>query len=449
MYSLKVVPSEPTKLTVEEHKKYVTVRKLLKEYEKCKGSSPDLRNLNYANEEMKKFVKDYRRELKECNVDYIFSYSTDNRVWSKMPGMKKIDWKFNISEFSDRSILKNAKHEMIHKSLFLGFGKPKMEWFKEMKQRIQETYQECRKKARTPRVQNRERGHSSIGRLTYKICGGVVYHKPMQLLRGESPRGRIDKSTGVIMKFLKSRDKHVVFDEKKPQTKDNYIGVEIEFFCDLDKDDLSFKLYEADLGKYVCLKEDGSIQQDAGTFDHEVCVLAKEKEIYNVIKQVSKVLRESNARVNKSCGLHVHLDMRNRDHEIAFHNLVSSQNLLFAMNPFSRQAGTFCKRVETKDFKKAQSGDRYFGINASAHEKHNTIEIRLHSGTIMDDKINNWIKLLVSIVNKKEAIKQSLPSLKPFIKEFDIDTKLAKYIFERIGKFSGEDKKNLEEKGAA
>lgn len=449
MYSLKVIPSAPTKLNEEEYLKYKTCRNLLKEYDKYKDSTTDLRNIHYASEEMRKFVKEYRARLKESRIEYVFSYKPKHRVWSKMPGMDKIEWSFSVSSFNNNSILLNKKHEMKHKALFLGREKTKIEWFKEMKQHIREVFQRARQDARKLRVQRKERNTSKFGRLRYNMCGAVIYNKTIPLKRGESSRGKIVNDMGVIMKFLKSKDKHIVFEEKRPQTKDNYIGVEIEFFCDLDKEDLSFSLMAAGLGKFVCLKEDGSIQQEGSTFDHEVCVLAKEKEIHNVIKDLCAVLKQANAKVNKSCGLHVHLDMRNRDHEIAFHNLASAQNVLFAMNPFSRQAGTYCKRVETKDFKKAASGDRYFGINAQSHEKHNTIEIRMHSGTVIDEKINNWIKLLLAIIAKKEAVVRSSTSLKAFIKQYDIDNKLGKYIFERIAKFAGEDKKNAEERGAA
>lgn len=449
MYTLKVVPSQPKKLMYDDHVKYMTVRGLLKEYNLKKDIASDMRNLHYAAEEMRTFIKDYRSKLKQCNVDYVFSYQTKNRVWAKVVG--KIEWKFPVSTLISKSIMLNRRHELKHKNLFVNHGKTKMDWFKEMKQHVRDKYQQAKQRARQLRTTRREKNISKIGsRIRYEVCGGVVHRKvSIPLKRGESPRGRKINEMGVIMRFLKSAEKHVVFDEKKPQTKDNYIGVEIEFFCDLDREDLSFKLYEAGLGKHVCLKEDGSINQDDGTFDHEVCILAKEKDIYSVVKDVSEVLRLSNAKVNKSCGLHVHLDMRSRDHEIAFHNLICSQNVLYAMNPFSRQAGTYCKRVETKDFKVAASGDRYFGINATAFAKHKTIEIRIHSGTIMDEKINNWIKLLLAISSKKEAVKQSSSSLKGFLKEYDVDSKLGKYIFERVAKFAGEDKKNAEEKGAA
>jgi hypothetical protein len=123
------------------------------------------------------------------------------------------------------------------------------------------------------------------------------------------------------------------------------------------------------------------------------------------------------------------------------------------MNPFSRQSGSYCRRQDTKDFAVAAGGGirdaRYFGINAAAHAKHNTIEIRMHSGTVQADKINKWIDLLLLIIAKKELVKKATSTLRAFIKQYDIDADLGVYIAERMAKFIGEDKKEVEERGAA
>jgi hypothetical protein len=424
----------------------MSVRKLLKEYNKTHTNNID--ELEYAQNEMKQFIRKFRKELKECKTEYKFSYVVKNRSWKYLFG-DSISHSFEINTFHDSSILKNFRHEMVHKNLFFSQEKPKIEWFKEINQKIQDNYRKKKIQKRSLRVQSRTGVNKNGDQVQYKVCGAVMYQRPKQLKRGESPKTHVSYDKEMIMKLMKSRDKQVIFEEKKPKTKDNYIGIEIEFFCDLDRDDLSYQLANEGLGKYVALHTDGSIQQDAGTFDHEICILAKEKEIFGVVKDVCKVLQDANARVNKSCGLHVHLDMRNRDHKTAFYNLASSQNALFAMNPFSRQAGTYCKRIDTKDFAKAACQDRYFGINAQAYEKHKTIEIRIHSGTIMEDKINNWVKILMAIVNKPEKVEKSASTLLEFVTQFDIDKKLTKYIYERVSKFAGEDKRGVEERGVA
>jgi hypothetical protein len=434
--------------------RYKTVRHLLAEYNKNKEVVKSIKNVEYACAEMQKWIKDFRYQQKEVRSVYKIDYDIKNRTWKKMIG--KVNYDFEVLAPLDKSIVNNVRHLKLHKGLIqLSDKATKFEQLKHFKKNIREKFQQARRDARKMRVHRRSKHLSKLGiNIAYEVCGGVMHNRMQPVFkRGESPRDYMNKEMGAFMKFLKSKDKQIVFQEKKPQTKDNYIGCEIEFFCDLNQEDLSFKLFEHGLGKNVCLKTDGSIRTEDGMYPHEVTILAKEKDIYEVIEQVSKVLLAANAKVNKSCGMHVHLDMRNRDHVVAFHNLVSAQNILFAMNPFSRQSGSYCKRQETKVFNEAINGGgrdmRYFGINATAHAKHNTIEVRIHSGTVQASKINNWIKLLLLITNKKEAIKRAASTLRGFIKQYDVDAELGMYIASRMAMFVGEDKREIEERGAA
>src|SRR4029077_16447497 len=55
-----------------------------------------------------------------------------------------------------------------------------------------------------------------------------------------------------------------LYDYKKPITKENHFGIELEFFCKADQNKLAVDLYKAGMGPYVTLKDDGSIQPPAG-----------------------------------------------------------------------------------------------------------------------------------------------------------------------------------------
>jgi len=189
---------------------------------------------------------------------------------------------------------------------------------------------------------------------------------------------------------------------KVPSTADRYVGVEMEIISKMDYNQLSTELAMAGLEGHVNVTSDGSIHRtSAYPHPHELRILAKEKELVRVIKGVCKILRGKTS-VNKSCGLHVHLDMRNRNADAAYANLFASQALLYAMCPKTRLVNNFCKPANayTKMGRASQSGDRYYGINASAFQRHKTIEIRIHSGTINALKIINWVKLLIQIADK-------------------------------------------------
>jgi hypothetical protein len=190
--------------------------------------------------------------------------------------------------------------------------------------------------------------------------------------------------------------------QKFPINEDRYVGIEMEVISKLDVATLSAEFGIAGLENYVNVVGDGSIRPStAYPHPHELRILAKEKEFVRVIKQVCKILH-GHTSVNKSCGLHVHLDMRKRNPDVAYANLFSSQALLYAMCPKTRLQNNYCKPSNTysKMVNAAQTADRYHGINASAFNRHKTIEIRIHSGTVNAFKIINWVKLLIQIADK-------------------------------------------------
>lgn len=234
---------------------------------------------------------------------------------------------------------------------------------------------------------------------------------------------------------------------KKPRGKDNYVGVEIEFFAPIESGPLWKRFSEAKLGKYLHLKDDGSIDvpakyQESDDYDadyeelpctkcshrcgmskvtccscgglltqpkarkkiqvhesHELAILVKQSEMEDVVKRVCKILQDSEAKVNASCGLHVHLDMRNREPSKAYANLVLTQPLLFRLVTKGRKRSGYCDEVsQGTSFESMTHGGRYHTINASAYEKFKTIEVRMHHGTIDGEKIVNWICLLLETI---------------------------------------------------
>lgn len=280
--------------------------------------------------------------------------------------------------------------------------------------------------------------------ITYNVSGGVIYMPEVR--------------EGVYVKFLKEQEKRIVFSNKTPkELSQNYVGVEIEFLSNISPDELGLKLYQAGLGRFVTLKEDGSIKCSHGNYPsncnehkvkeyaHELCVIAKEGEYVDILKKACKVLEEVKATVNKSCGMHTHIDMRNRNPDMAYQNLISSQHILLKMNPASRTE-KFAKKNNQRNFQEATvrggntggnyDEERYYGINAKSFPKHQTIEIRFHAGTIDFTKITNWVAILLKIVNHSEAIVKSFISINTFCKQYDIEDSLKAYIDERIKKFA-------------
>jgi hypothetical protein len=292
---------------------------------------------------------------------------------------------------------------------------------------------------RTLRKRNKSIRHEGFKcNISYDITGGVI-NMP-------------NVTEGIYLKFLKDNESKIVFTRKSPKegSKDNHVGIELEFLCKATSDKLGLKLYEAGVGKYVTLKTDPSIKcshesspSDCGQcnnkiFSHELCIIVNEVNYKDVMKSVCEVLNKEDAVINKSCGMHVHIDCRNRDAEKVYQNLFSSQNVLLRMNPKSR-IEKWAKKNDERDFKIASNGhsrdDRYYAINAMAFQKYGSIEIRVHSGTVDYTKITNWVSLLVSIANCSERYVRSFNTIKTFCTRFSISETLQTYIEERISKF--------------
>lgn len=183
-------------------------------------------------------------------------------------------------------------------------------------------------------------------------------------------------------------------DHKLPSDNSEYVGIEIECVTPANAD-LS-KLWP--FAKYVNVGSDGSINYGRNEEGTEIRVCVKRGEVRKVVPELLKALRDLGARVNKSCGLHVHLDQRNNPNVAeTYQKLVRAQSLLYAIVPQSRRENSYCKRTRNYNFNDARHGDRYHAINAAAYGRYHTIEVRLFGGTLDGDKIVNWIETLYGI----------------------------------------------------
>jgi hypothetical protein len=139
----------------------------------------------------------------------------------------------------------------------------------------------------------------------------------------------------------------------------------LEFISKKDQSFICDKLHEAGLARHVHMHGDGSIQVTADyKYAHEMNILVKQSEYKEIVKRICEVLNgQCEVSVNKSCGLHVHIDMRKRDVNKCFHNLVTMQQFLYAMLPAARRNSKYSYPVKGT---KIQNRDRYHGVNAEA-----------------------------------------------------------------------------------
>lgn len=260
------------------------------------------------------------------------------------------------------------------------------------------------------------------------------------------------KSTGSILKLLTGRYDATKYHEVPKHQLGQWVGVEIECFIPLDdfgndSSDLNRFLKREILNrkiKYVRLQSDGSIECSDDYQAMEITIITNINDMSN-LKKLCELLKEIKADVNRTCGLHVHLDQRDATTKIVgnrAYRLNNSIELLAKMVPASRRKNTYCKLEKTT----MSTSDRYYAINTTAYEKYNTLEVRLHSGSTDYVKISNWIKLLYGI-SRSELIKRSdnyvVDSLESLIRLVPLELEVYNYVDARVRKFQGETQTTL------
>lgn len=134
------------------------------------------------------------------------------------------------------------------------------------------------------------------------------------------------------------------------------------------------------------------------------------------LKKVCKVINEAGAKVNKSCGLHVHFGAK--DFTLAqwvriIRNYAALESIIDSFMPMSRRGdnNVYCHSIAApamslanmnvtsmRDIRDAFRCDRYHKVNVMSFIRHNTIEFRHHSGTTDFTKIEMWINFLRGLI---------------------------------------------------
>lgn len=163
---------------------------------------------------------------------------------------------------------------------------------------------------------------------------------------------------------------------------------------------------------------DSSIQGDKG-FEVVSPILQGEEGLRQV-KVVMDTLTAIGAKVNKSCGLHVHFgaqDLELKHFKNLFKRWVKFEDCFDALMPESRREDNniYCRSIRNRfgsdrvqainnaifAIEKADSitglyetvagCNRYYKLNLGSYARHGTIEFRHHSGTVEAEKAINWI----------------------------------------------------------
>lgn len=223
---------------------------------------------------------------------------------------------------------------------------------------------------------------------------------------------------------------------KVPATGEPHISVEIE--CGVpDVLALNADLAAAGLGRYVNHGSDGSVSVRS-RHSSELRVSAPETKLKEVLTKTCEALRKNGAKVNASCGLHVHIDCRARNWRVVYDRLYKAKHWLYACVAPSRANNSYAKPPSAEP----NMGDRYTAINATSAVKHGTIEVRLHHGTTNAKKILNWVRLLLAIVDGPD-VSVCPRNLLEFATLYDLPLDLITWIAQRAETLGGAKREKL------
>ena len=214
---------------------------------------------------------------------------------------------------------------------------------------------------------------------------------------------------------------------------DRTFGIEIEAYgC--DSHELARRITEAGVhttyeGYNHTTREHWKIVYDAslnGRNSFEVVSpVLKGEEGIRQLEIVTRILNEMDAKVNRSCGLHVHIgveDYKLKDWKRLFKNYIKMETTIDAFMPLSRRGNSnqYCRSLKKSNYKQKidnssnlrelqntlVNGNRYHKLNTQAYWRQKTVEFRQHSGTVNFDKISNWVRFTMRLTefSKKETV---------------------------------------------
>ena len=129
---------------------------------------------------------------------------------------------------------------------------------------------------------------------------------------------------------------------------------------------------------------------------------------FSQLQKVCQALNEMRAQVNRTCGVHVHLNSTDMSIEQiinVFDRYADAEAEIDAMMPRSRRNSRWCANCVKGTFRNhntkrsvAGGAGRYYKVNLTNIAERGSIEFRQHSGTTEFVKIANWISILMQFV---------------------------------------------------
>ena len=162
--------------------------------------------------------------------------------------------------------------------------------------------------------------------------------------------------------------------------------------------------YHEDGSVYCSGGCDGGCNHNGAEF---VTVPASGDRFEALIRGACADLLRAGGRVNGRCGLHLHFDLTDSTEtkrRRVWRAWRAVEGVMMLCVGQSRRSNHFCQPVGAYT-----SHDRYQALNLqSAYRRHQTVEVRLHHGTLNADRIIKWAALCLRVVEATEVQTRAL-----------------------------------------
>src|SRR3990167_9189469 len=204
-------------------------------------------------------------------------------------------------------------------------------------------------------------------------------------------------------------------------TSRRFVGMEFEMFHHTHNTDRPLDL-SRDWRLLNCgIAEDGSISSRANIEIKTPPAQGDDAVLW--AKAIGTIAPAYGMVVNKSCGLHVHVDIRDFNSvavkRVGLLGLLVEPVLYAALPPeraYSMSSPLHINRKallevlqETAAVKSVwykDQGGRHIGMNLAARERHGTLEFRYHSGTLNPTKVLHWLRICTGVVDAAASPRQ-------------------------------------------
>lgn len=212
------------------------------------------------------------------------------------------------------------------------------------------------------------------------------------------------------------------------------LGIELEFLANRGSDITNWDSDDFPTSPWLYFKGDGSIRPNN---EHEVTVAHQELTFFmnsqsgkdwGTIKSVLNNMVASGAKINNSCGNHVHIDMRHKTNSSA---LRTASKLRDAINSWAHRTVSYNRSHNHYcGIDREHRNNRYTAVNVQCLSEHNTIEVRIGMPTLNYHKLRYWCNFLQYLCRPYTNVS----TLEEFMQS-DADMCLKQYVFSRIMKF--------------